>query len=141
MAVITLVGPAVMGALLLAVLVALARGIDWRSNEIFAPSETDDLAGSALGSPVTWVLVFLAMALGTTGLALGAVGGLGLTLPGGVALALAPFALLLLAYLVVGTYAAVRERDVSPAGATMAAAVVVAALFLVAIGGHLLMGP
>lgn len=141
MAAITLVGTAVMGAFLLVVVVALARGIDWRSNEIFAPSESGDLTGSVLGSPVTWVLVFLALALGTTALALGAVGGLGLTLPGGVALALAPFALLLLAYLVVGTYATARDRDVSPAGATMAAAVVVAALFLVAITGHLLMGP
>jgi len=142
MVTLALVGPAIMGLVLLVVVLVLARGIDWRSNEIFTESEDEgNLLGNLASSPVVWVVVFLSFALGSTAVVLAAVGGFGVTLPGGLALAVAPFAVLLLAYLVGGTYAAVRDRNVSPAGATLAAALVVAVLLLVAITVQLLAGP
>lgn len=142
MAAITLVGTAVTGVLLLVLVVALARGIEWRSNEIFAPAEGSSALRALAGSPVVWVLAFLGLAFGTTVLGIAAVGGLGLALPGGgVTLAIVPFALLFVAFLVAGSYSAVRGRDVSPAGATLVAALVLAGLLLVAIAGRLAMGP
>lgn len=141
MAAITLVGTAVMGVFLLVVVLALARGMDWRSNEIFEPGEAGSIPEALAGSPVVWVLVFLVLALGSTGVALAAVGGFGLSLPGGTAVALAPFGLILFGFLVAGTYAAVRDRNVSPAGATLVAAILLASLLVVAITVHLLAGP
>jgi hypothetical protein len=141
MAVLTLVGTAVAGVLLVVVVLALARSNDWRSEQLLEGSDRRNWLASVAESPVVWVIGFLALALGTTGIALAGVGGLGLSLPGGLVAAVAPFALILLAFLVGGTYTAVRERNVSPAGATLAAALVVASLLVVAIASRLLMGP
>jgi hypothetical protein len=142
MAAHTLVGTAITSVLLVVVVLAFARGMDWRSNELFEPKEGGDLLRSLAGSPAVWALAFLGVSLGMTALALVVGGGLGgLAVPGGVMVGVAPFGLLVLFFLVAGTYAAVRERDVSPAGATLAASLVVAGLLLVAITARLLMGP
>jgi ABC-type multidrug transport system permease subunit len=142
MAALTLVGTAITSVLLVVLVLALARGIDWRSNEIFEPTSGSGVLQSLAGNPIVWTLAFLAVSLGSTALALLVTGAFGeVALPGGAAIGIAPFALLVLFFLVAGTYAAVRERRVSPAGATLAAALVVATLTLVAIATRLLMGP
>lgn len=141
MAALQLIGTAVTGLFLLVVALAIARGVDWRSNDIFAARENGgSLVGALAESPAVWVVTFLSLALGLTAVVLVAVGGFGLSAPGGVALAVAPFAALLLAYLVVGTYTAARDRNVSAAVATLAAALVVGVLLLAAIAGNLLLG-
>lgn len=142
MAALALVGSAVATVVLAVVVLALARGIDWRSNQIFETSEGGSLLRVVLGSPVAWTVAFLGFALGTMVLGLMVAGGLGgVAVPGGVAVGVVPFALLVLFFLVAGTYAAVRERDVSPAGATLVASLVVVGLLVIAVAGRLLMGP
>jgi len=140
MAAETLVGTAVAGLVLLAVVLWIARGVDWRSNDIFAPAEGGALFASLAGSPLVWTLAFLVAALGLPVLALAATGVLSVSVPGGVTTAGAAFALLVVLFLVGGTYAAARDRRVSTAGATLAAALVVGTLLLVAVAGTLLMG-
>lgn len=140
MAPLTLVGTAVTGLVLLAVILWMARGVDWRSNDIFAPAEGGALFETLAGSPLVWTLAFLVAALGLPLLALAATGVLSIPLPGGVMTAGAAFALLVFLFMVGGTYGAARDRRISPAGATLAAALVVGTLLLVAIAGTLLMG-
>jgi hypothetical protein len=140
MAAETLVGTAVAGGSLLVVVLWMARGVDWRSNDIFAPAEGGTLVASLAGSPLVWTLGFLVAALGVPMVALAATGVLSVSVPGGVTTAGAAFGLLVFLFLVGGTYAAVRDRQVSAAGATLAAALVVGTLLLVAVAGTLLMG-
>lgn len=140
MAAETLVGTAVAGLSLLAVVLWIARGVDWRSNDIFAPAEGGTLFASLVGSPLVWTLTFLVTALGLSVLALAATGVLSVSVPGGVTTAGAGFGLLVVLFLVGGTYVAARDRKISAAGATLAAALVVGTLLLVAVAGTLLMG-
>lgn len=148
MAAITLVGTAVTGLLLLAVVLALARGIEWRSNEIFAEREgslLSALVNWAVHSPLVWVLLFVVASFGLSGLAvvlfLGtqAIDLFGVSIPVLGAI-LGGLGLVALAFVIVGTYAAARDRDVSPAGASLAASLVVGSLLLVGIATQLLMG-
>lgn len=137
---IALVGTVLAGVLLLVVALAIARGIDWRSGDYLPDREAESLVEALVASPVVWVVAFLAVALGLPAVAILAVGGFGLSVPGALIAAVGAFALVVLAYLVVGTYAAVRDREGSPASATLVTALLVGALLLVAVSGTLLMG-
>lgn len=129
-----------MGLLLLGVVLWIARGMDWRSNDlIVSRGEGEGLAGLA-NSPAVWVVGFLALALGLTGIAILAVGDFGVPMPGVETLAMAGMGSLVLLFLVGGTYVAARDRNVSSAGATLAVAVIFGTLLLAAITGTLLMG-
>lgn len=130
-----------MGLLLLAVALWIARGIDWRSTELIVDREDGGLLGALAGSPTVWVGTFLVFALGLTGVALLAVGDFGVGTPGVQTLAVAAIGSLVLFYLIGGTYVAARGRNVSAAGATLAATIVLGTLLLVAVAGRLLMGP
>lgn len=142
MAAHTLVGAALMGLLVLAVGIALARWIDWRSNEIFAPKIGGESILLRLARhPVVWAVSFVALALGLTLITLVAVGGFGISSGAATLVGVAAFALLLFGYLVGGTYGAIRDRDVSPAMATLIVTSLLGGLLLVAISGKLLMGP
>lgn len=135
-----LIATLVTGLLLLLVALAITGGIDWRSDTETTAHEERNLFESLAGSPVVWVVLFLSLALGLTGVALVAVGGFGISAQGAVTAALAGFGLLVVTYLIGGTYAAARDRNVSAAGATLAAALLVGVLLLVAVSGQLLMG-
>lgn len=128
------------GLLLLAVTLWIARGIEWRSNDLMVDRGDGDTLGALASSPAVWVIVFLALALGTTGIAVFAVGGFGVTAPGVSTLAMAALGLLVLLYLVGGTYVAARGRKISSAGATLTVTIVLGALLIAAIAGKLLVG-
>lgn len=135
---------AVTALILLAVALAINYGIDWRSHSIVPywepEGEHEGVLSTFLHSPLVWAVAFVGVALGVTALTLAAAGGFGLSVPGGLLVAAAPFAVLVLAFLLAGTYAAVRGRQVSPAGATLASALVVGFLLLLAITVNLLVG-
>lgn len=135
-----LIATALMGLLLLVVVLFIARGIDWRSDNVITDHEEGELLSALAGNPVVWVVVFLALALGLPAVALLAVGDFGLPVPGAATAAMAAFGALVLAYLVGGTYTAARARNVSSAGATLVAALLLGGLLLVAVSGKLLMG-
>lgn len=132
------------GLVLLAVALAISYGIDWRSHSIIPrwreESEHEGFAGEFLHNPAVWTVAFVGVTLGVTALSLSAVGAFGLSLPLGLAIAAAPFGVLLFAFALAGTYAAARGRRVSPAGATLASALVLGFLLLAAITANLLMG-
>jgi hypothetical protein len=136
-----LVATVLTGLLLLAVALAIARGIDWRSNDLLVPRGDREILQGLVGSPIMWVVAFLALALGLTGAALVAVSDVAVAVPGAEPLAVVAIGSIVLLYLVGGTYAAARDRNVSSAVATLAVALILGALLLVAITGTLLMGP
>lgn len=151
-----LIGTVLTGFLLLAVVLWIARGIDWRSNDLIVDRGDADLLGALANSPAVWVAAFLGLALGLTGVAIVAVLDVsvveltGIGLPEDLAkqvlellptLATVAIGSVVLFYLVGGTYVAVRSRNVSSAAATLAVAIVLGTLLMVAIAGKLLMGP
>lgn len=136
-----LIGTVLTGLLLLAVVLWIARGIDWRSNDLIVDRGEGEGLGALANSPAVWVAAFLVLALGLTGVAILAVGDFGVAVPGVQTLAVAAIGSLVLLYLVGGTYAAARGRNVSSAAATLAVAIILGTLLLVAIAGKLLMGP
>lgn len=135
-----------MGLLLLAVALAVGRGTGGARRAVFLPTGLERRSAErrslrALAShPATWVAGFLLLALGATGVAIVAVGGFGLSIPGGTTAVGAVFGLLVALFLLAGSYVAVRERDVSPAGALLASSLVAALLVLTAITGLLVGG-
>lgn len=135
-----LVATAVAGLALLAVALWVARGIDWRSNDLLVDRGEGPGFGALANSPAVWVASFLALALGLTGVALLAVGDFGVAAPALETVAMAGMGLIVFLYLVGGTYVATRGRNVSPAGATLVVALLLGTLMLVAIAGNLLMG-
>lgn len=137
---IALVGTVLAGVLLLVVVLAIARGIDWRSGDYLPDREEASLAEALAASPAAWVAAFLAVALGLPAVAILAVGGFGLSVPAALPATVAAFGFVALAYLVAGTYAAVRDREGSPASATLITALLVGGLLLVAVSGTLLLG-
>lgn len=136
---IALVGTILAAVLLLLVVLAVARGRDWRTGSV-TDHEATSLVEAATGNPLAWVAAFLLLALGLPAVAIVAVGGFGLSVPGAVTAALAAFALVVVVYLVGGTYAAVRDRQGSPALATLVVSLLLGVLLVVAISGTLLMG-
>lgn len=135
-----LVASVVAGLLLLAVALWVARGIDWRSNDLLVSRGEGAGFGALVNRPAVWVAGFLTLALGLTGVALLAVGDFGVAMPAAPTLAMAAIGSVVLLYLVGGTYVAARGRNVSSALATLAVALVLGTLLLVAITGKLLMG-
>lgn len=136
-----LVATVIAGLFLLAVALWIARGIDWRSNDLLVDRGEGAGLGALADHPAVWVAAFLALALGSTGVALVAVGDFGVAVPSAQPLAVAAMGLIVLLYLLGGTYVAVRGRNVSSAGATLAVALVLGTLLLIAVTGNLLMGP
>lgn len=126
----------VMGLLLLAVVLVIARGMDWRSNTVLTGRQERNVVEEAARNPMVWTVGFLVLALGTTAVAVLAVGDFGVA--GMLPAAAAAFGLIVAIYLVVGTYAAARDRDVSAAGATLATSVLLGVLLLAAISARLL---
>lgn len=135
-----LIGTAVAGLLLLVVVLAFAWGIDWRSDEILTSPGSENLLRALAGNPAVWGALFVGLALGLSAVAIAAVGGAGPASGGLLTAALAAFGVVVFGFLVAGTYAAARDRDVSPAGATLVTSLLVGSLLLVAVGGQLLMG-
>jgi len=137
-----LVSTLVMALLGVGVVVLVLRGRGWRN---YVPRAAYGLAAGAgrprsglskvAGSTNTWTAGFIVLALGVLGAVVvvssGAVGG---------TVAVALLALGVAAYLIAGTYFAVRESGRSAAQATAAAATVLGLLFVAIIGLNLVLG-
>lgn len=121
-AVSPVVSTVVMGVLLVAIVLAIARrgsprGAQIASNRRFLPSgsaESPRGAGAlvrATGSPTVWVAVFFLLVFGIGAGTLLAIGGFGVEVPASVAMAVAGlFVAVLGVYLAVGIYYAARGR-------------------------------
>lgn len=139
-----LVSAGLMGVLLVAVVIAVLAGRDWRHEEAggrrsaSSGERASRLVRRAARSQLVWTLGFLALAVGFGGAVV-------LFLDGGPASATAGAAGVavavgvLLAFLGVGTYRTVRFRGRSSAGAAAVTAWTLGALFLLAVSVNLLL--
>lgn len=121
-AVSPVVSTVVMGMLLVAIVVAIARrgsprGSQIVSNRRYRPAGAAEPSGGAgallraAGSPTVWAAVFFLLVFGIGAGALLAVGGFGVDVPASAATAVAGlFVAVLGVYLAVGTYYAARGR-------------------------------
>lgn len=119
-----------MGLVLLAIVVVVARSRNWRRT---SPGvEPGDAFSRLLASPTTWVIVFAVAALGAAAGAVAVVGGAGVEVPGEtVVLALAgTFFLLLAVYLFAGVYASARSKGMGRAPAVGLGSAVIGLLLL-----------
>lgn len=136
-----LVASVVMGLLTLAVALYVVRGREWRSYD-FVPVGGDRDTWESLTAmarhPATWAVGFLLLVFGTVFVAMAAVGAIDVPVSTGVLAA--PFALMLLLFLVFGSYGAVRSRRGSTAEATIVSLLVLGTLFVVAVTANLALG-
>jgi hypothetical protein len=126
------------GALLLTVWVLVARMENWRSYELTTPVLDRD-GGSLADSPTAWIAGFLLMALVAGGGAVLLVSDLALASSiGGWTTIAAIFGVLLLGYLLYGTYSSARYRGLHSAHAVLLSLWLFGSLFLFAIAVKLL---
>lgn len=131
----------VTGGLLLGVLLLASRLEDWRQYDLALP-ETRSRTAELADSPAVWTAGFLLMALVAGGGAVLLVS----DLPFVAALAaswiplVAVFGVLLMAYLLWGTYSSARFRGLHSAQAALLSAWLFGALFVAAVAGKLVMG-
>jgi hypothetical protein len=128
----------VTGALLLTVWVLVARMEDWRSYELSTPNLGGG-QGSLADSPAAWTAGFFLMALVAGGGAVLLVSDVefAAAVDAGVAIA-AIFGVLLVGYLVYGTYDSARSRGLHSAQAALLSAWLFGSLILVVIAAKLL---
>lgn len=138
-----IVSTAVTAVLLVAVVMYVVRGRNWRSYAFQFGEERESL-GEALGrharDPATWGAGFVLLVLATGLVALSALGAFSLPGPGGVMAVAIVFGLLLTVSVVFGVYGLVRSRDRSTAEATLVTLLLVAGLFVVLVSGNLVFG-
>lgn len=126
------------GALLLAVWVLVARMENWRSYELTTPIPDRD-GRSLADSPAAWTAGFFLMVLVAGGGAVLLVSDAALAASVGGWTALAGiFGVLLLAYLLYGTYSSARHRGLHSAQAALLSLWLFGSLFLIAIAAKLL---
>ena len=126
------------GALLLTVWVLVARMENWRSYELTTPALDRD-GGNLADSPAAWTAGFLLMVLVAGGGAVLLVSDAALAASvGGWTLIAGIFGVLLLAYLLYGTYSSARHRGLHSAHAALLSLWLFGSLFLVAIAAKLL---
>lgn len=121
-AVSPVVSTVVMGVLLVAIVLAIARrgsprGAQIASNRRYLPARSAERSGGAgtllraSGSPTVWMAVFFLLVFSIGAGALLAVGGFGVEVPASVVMAVAGlFVVVLGGYLAVGIYYAARSR-------------------------------
>lgn len=126
------------GALLLAVWVLVARMENWRSYELSTP-ELDREGTSLADSPAAWTAGFFLLVLVVGGGAVLLVSNASLAAAVGSWTAFAAvFGVLLLGYLLWGTYSSARSRGLHSAHAVLLSLWLFGSLFLIAIAAKLL---
>lgn len=136
-----LASAALTGGLLVALAVGIARGRNWQRSPSTSDRNWFDLAQSVTRSPTTWVVAFLALALGAgVGSVLFVSGSAvpGVVRRGALLLVVGLFAVSMGGYAFWGAYQAVRSRGVGSAQAALAGLWLVGVLFLVAVVVRLL---
>jgi hypothetical protein len=136
------VASVVMGLLALAVALYVGRGMEWRSYVVPSGERRGGLesVGAALRHPAAWALGFFLLVFGAGAVALAAVGAISLPLPGGNLGVAGPFALMLVVFVGLGTYGALRARRRSTAESVVVSLVVLATLFLLGLTANLVVG-
>lgn len=138
-----IVGTAASGVLFLAVLLFMARGMEWRSYEFSFGREAEtpgQTLGRYLGHPAVWALGFFLLVFLTAGVALAAVGALPLPVPSGPAAAGIVAGVVLLVAVELGIYQFLRSRDRSAAEAVAVGILVFGGLMLVLFSANLVFG-
>ncbi len=127
------VGTLIMGGLLVAVVLATLRGRDWKHyTPTIAPEETDRIT-ALMGSTTSWILLYV---LAVLGLGVGALvlasGGEFVPVDAGVAWSLlrGVLGVLVVGYIVLGTYFTLRSRGRASAQAAGVSLLLLGALFL-----------
>jgi len=132
------------GLLLMAVALFVVGGMNWRSYEFSFGRERESTGETVtrwLSSPLAYGGVFVLFTLVAMAAVLAAVGALPVSVPVSPAVAVgAGFGTMLVAFLVLGTYGAIRSRQGSPAEATAAGVVVLLTLLMLAITANLIVG-
>jgi hypothetical protein len=135
-----IVGTAVTGLLFLAVVLFMARGMEWRSYQFSFGYEAES-PGQAVGrwlrQPSTWAFGFVVFAFLIAAVALAALGALPLPGPGGMAAVGLVVGLLVLVAAVFGTYGFVRSRDRTTAEAVVVSLFVFATMFVLFLSANL----
>lgn len=138
-----LVATVVMGLLTLAVVLYVGRAMEWRTYD-FVPGRghrsTWDSVGAALRNPVTWAVGFFLLVFGTFAVALAAVGAISLPVDVSLGVMAMPFALMLVLFVGLGTYGALRARRRSTAEATVVSLLLLGSLFVLAVTVNLVLG-
>ena len=130
------------GLALMAVALLVVRGMEWRSYESSFGRERESAGETVtrwLSSPLAYGGAFVAFTLLAMVAVLAAVDGLPVALPVSPVLAAGVgFGTMVVAFLVLGTYGAIRSRQGSAAEATAAGVVVLLTLLLVVITANLI---
>lgn len=138
-----LVATVLMGLLTLAVALYVVRGMEWKSNR-FVPGNGDrdtwETLDAATHHPATWALGFFALVFGTIAFAMIAVGAIELPFNLGLGAIVAPFAVMIVLFVGLGTYGALRAHQRSTAEATVVSLLVLGTLFLLAVTANLALG-
>ncbi|PSP75874.1 hypothetical protein BRC81_14080 [Halobacteriales archaeon QS_1_68_20] len=138
-----LVATVLMGLLTLAVVLYVARAMEWRKYDFVPVGEhrsTWDSLGAALHHPAAWALGFFLLVFLTVGTALAAVDAISFPVDVGLGMLAMPFALMLVLFVGLGTYGALRSRRRSTAEATVVSLLLLGTLFIVAITANLVLG-
>ncbi len=138
-----LVATVVMGLLTLAVVLYVGRAMEWRKYDFVPVGDhrtTWDSIGAALRHPAAWALGFFLLVFGTVGIALAAVDAVSVPVDVNLGVLAMPFALMLVLFVGLGTYGALRARRRSTAEATVVSLLVLGSLFVLAITANLVMG-